>query len=140
MAIKLLSLRDVQFIAHTLAEETMHWNEPIPPFHTRHPEKLESCLATMSQTFDNKPLYPGLVNHGAILFYLMVKNHPFQNGNKRIAVTTLLLFLLRNNKWLKTDEQNLYNFAVWVAESPAELKNETVNAVAKFLEKNLIEA
>ena len=138
--IRLLSINDIQFVAHALAEETMRWNEPIPPFHTRYPEKLESCLATMAQTFDGKPLYPGIINHSAILFYLMIKNHPFQNGNKRIAVTSLLVFLSQNDKWLRTDEQSLYNFAVWVAESPSELKDETLRAVAKFIEKNLIEA
>jgi death-on-curing family protein len=135
--IRQLSINDIQFVAHALAEETMRWNEPIPPFHTRYPERLESCLATMAQTFDGKPLYPGLVSQGAILFYLLIKNHPFQNGNKRIALTALLVFLDQNEKWLNTDEQGLYNFAVWVAGSPAELKNETVAAVAKFIEKNI---
>jgi death-on-curing family protein len=138
--IALLTIDDIKTVAHALAEATMSWSEPIPPFRTRYPERLESCLATMSQTFDSKPLYPGVINHAGILFYLMVKNHPFQNGNKRIAVTTLLVFLFQNGKWLKTDEQGLYNFSVWVAESPAELKDETVHAVVKFVEKNIIEA
>jgi death-on-curing family protein len=138
--IALLTIDDIKTVAHALAEATMSWSEPIPPFRTRYPERLESCLATMSQTFDGKPLYPGVINHAAILFYLMVKNHPFQNGNKRIAVTALLVFLFQNGKWLKTDEQGLYNFAVWVAESPSELKDETVHAVVKFFEKNIIEA
>jgi death-on-curing protein len=52
-----------------------------------------------------KRLYPTLVATAAILFYLMIKNHPFQNGNKRIAITTLLTFLYNNNKWLRADIQ-----------------------------------
>ncbi|MCX6785530.1 MAG: Fic family protein [Candidatus Komeilibacteria bacterium] len=48
------------------------------------------------QTFGGKQLYPGLIKKSAILFYLMIKNHPFQNGNKRIAMTTLFYFLYKN--------------------------------------------
>ena len=132
-----LTIQNVEFAAHRLAEETMSWNEPIPPFRTRYPEKLESCLASISQTFGGRDLYPTLVDKSAILFYLMIKNHPFQNGNKRMAVTTLLAFLFINRKWLKVDEQKLYNFAVWVAESLPELKNAVVTGIADFLTRNV---
>ena len=67
------------------------------------------------------------------MFYLMVKNHPFQNGNKRIAMTALFYFLYKNKKWLRVDNQELYNFAKWVAESNAKLKEETIAAIRKFL-------
>jgi len=68
----------------------------------------------------------------------MIKNHPFQNGNKRIAITTLLVFLARNRQWLEVSIQELYNFTVWVAESPASLKEETMKAVEKFLKLNIV--
>ena len=58
---------------------------------------------TPFQTFSAKSLYPSLAGKASMLFYLMIKNHPFLNGNKRIAIITLLMFLLRNNKWLKVD-------------------------------------
>ena len=66
------------------------------------------------QKFGGKSLYPSLVSKSGILFYLMVKNHPFQNGNKRIAITTLLMFLSQNKKWLQADTQEFYNFTVWI--------------------------
>ena len=69
----------------------------------------------------------------------MIKNHPFENGNKRIAITTLLTFLFANNKWLKADIQELYNFTVWIAQSPAQFKDEAVKAVAKFLRTHVTE-
>lgn len=74
-----------------------------------------------------------------MLFYLMIKNHPFVNGNKRIAMTTLLTFLYANNKWLKVDTQVMYNFTVWVAQSPPEFKEEVVKAIEKFIKKHIIE-
>jgi len=137
--VKGLSIGEVQMIAHTLAINWMEWGEPIPPFSSRFPAKLESCLAMPFQTVGRKDLYPGLLQKAAILFYLLVKNHPFQNGNKRIAVTSLLVFLHKNEKWLRVDNQELYNFAVWVAESPASVKSQTVDAIHVFVESHLID-
>jgi death on curing protein len=128
-----ISVKEVEFIAFTLARETLSFHEPIPDFSTRYPNVLESCLATPFQSFAKRSLYPSLYLKAAVLFYLMIKNHPFQNGNKRIAMTTLFVFLHLNKKWLRVDIQELYNFTVWVASSPAKLKAETVKAVEKFI-------
>lgn len=136
---KKLTLLEVEYLSFRLARETMSYNEPIPPFATRYQNVLESCLATPFQTFGGKSLYPSFLAKGSILFYLLIKNHPFQNGNKRIAMTTLFTFLHKNKKWLKVDTQELYNFAVWVASSPPKLKADTVRAVATFLKAHLVE-
>lgn len=137
--IKILTVEEVAWLAHSLAINWMEWDEPIPPFSTRFPHKLESCLNVPFQTFGRNYLYKGLTGKASILFYLLVKNHPFQNGNKRIAVTALLVFLWKNNKWLNVDTKEFYNFAVWVASSPPTVKDETVMAVEKFLNKYLVD-
>jgi len=134
-----ISVEEIELIAHRMAKEMMSWDEPIPDFSTRYPNVLESCLATPFQSFARKDLYPTLAKKAAILFYLMIKNHPFQNGNKRIAVTTLFTFFRKNSKWLSVDNQELYNFAVWVASSPAEFQEEILAAAEKFIKKNLVE-
>lgn len=138
MQIARVSLAEVKEVAHTLARELMSWSEPIPDFESRFPNVLESCIFTPFQTFSRKTLYKGLIPKASILFYLMIKNHPFENGNKRIAVTTLLYFLLKNNRWLDVDNQGLYNFAVWVAESPAVAKGGTLAAIEAFLNNHII--
>jgi death-on-curing family protein len=136
--VKTITIKEVEYTAFRLAKELLTYNEPIPDFGTRFPNILESCLATPFQKFSKKSLYPGLISKASILFYLMLKNHPFQNGNKRIAVTTLLVFLYMNKKWIKADIQEMYNFAVWVAQSPAPFKEEVVKAIEKFLKSHLI--
>lgn len=133
------SVDEVEMTAHRLARQTMGWDEPIPDFSTRFPNILESCLAVPFQAFSKRDLYPTIAKKTAILFYLMIKNHPFQNGNKRIAVTTLFSFLGKNGKWLTVDNQELYNFAVWVASSPAEFRQEILAAIEKFIKKNLVD-
>jgi death-on-curing family protein len=133
-----ITMKDVEYIASRIAQEKLAFDEPIPDFATRYPGKLESCVLTPFQTFDRKPLYPTLIRKAAILFYLMTKNHPFQNGNKRVAVTTLLTFLYFNQKWLKVDNQELYNFAVWVTTSPRQFKDQVIAAIEVFLRDYLV--
>ena len=138
MAIQTINISDIEYVAHRLARETMTWSEPIPDFSTRYTHALERCVEAPFQTFGGEQLYPGLIKKASILFYLMIKNHPFQNGNKRIAVTSLCVFLYNNKKWLKVDNQELYNFAVWVAQSPPKLKKQTVDAVHEFVRRHLV--
>ena len=136
---KIITLREVEYLAFRLAKEMMTFNEPIPDFSTRFPNILESCLATPFQSFARRPLYQGLIAKAAVLFYLMIKNHPFQNGNKRVAMTTLFVLLYKNKKWLKVDHQELYNFAVWVAQSPAQVKTEVIRAIEIFLKRHMVD-
>lgn len=46
---------------------------------------FKSSIAVIDQTFDGKELYPTLEEKAANLLYLVVKNHSFTDGNKRIA-------------------------------------------------------
>ena len=136
---KRITLKEVEYIAFKLAQETLSFNEPIPDFSTRFPNILESCLATPFQTFMKKSLYSSFLSKASVLFYLMIKNHPFQNGNKRIAMTTLFVFLYKNRKWIRVDTQELYNFTVWIASSPAKLKAEALKAIEKFLKEYIVD-
>lgn len=136
----MLTIKDVEYVAHRLAQETLQWLEPIPDFSTRYTNSLERSIGAPFQTFGGKQLYAGLTKKASMLFYLMIKNHPFQNGNKRIAMTTLFYFLYVNKKWIKVDNQELYNFARWVAESNAKLKDDTINAIETFLKTCIIDA
>ena len=137
---KIITIADVEYLAFRLAKEHLSFDEPIPDFSTRFPKSLESCVLTPFQKFAGKALYPTLVAKASILFYLMIKNHPFQNGYKRIAITTLLTLLHSNNKWLKADSRELYNFTVWVAQSPAQLKDQVVAGIQKFIRDHLTDA
>ncbi len=137
MSMKSLSVVEVEYISFRLAKDKFEFNEPIPAFSTRFPNILESCLAVPFQKFSKKDVYHGLIKKASMLFYLMIKNHPFKNGNKRIAMTTLFVLLYKNNKWMTVDNQELYNFAVWVAASPAGLKDEVVLGIEKFIETHL---
>jgi len=132
-----ISITEVELIAYRLAEKLMKFNEPIPEFGTRFPSILESCLVTPFQKFGGKFLYEGLIRKAAFLFYLMIKNHPFKNGNKRIGMMAMLYLLHKNGKWIEVDNQVLYNFAKWVASSDPSVKDATIMATEKFLKDHL---
>ena len=138
MIIQRLTTNNVREIAYRLAKESMDWDEPIPEFETRFKGILESCVNEPFQTYNRKNLYPSFEDKAATLFYLMIKNHPFENGNKRIAVCTLFVFLALNGKWVDILNESLYRFAVWVAESMPEMKAGTVLAIKDFIVKNTI--
>ena len=137
---KRISLAEVEFVAHSLAKELMAWDEPIPEFRTRYPKGLESCIEAAFQTFGRKPLYGGLSGKAAILFYLLVKNHPFQNGNKRVAVMALLYFLARNGWWIMVDNDDLYLFANEVAQSSPKHMHREIAKIRIFIRKNMTKA
>lgn len=137
MKIRPITILEVEYIAYDLAKKLMEWDEPIPAFGTRYPGRLESCLAQPFQTYGRKLLYKGLTGKAAVLFYLMTKNHPFENGNKRIAVATLLYFLMTNNKWLKTSNISLYEFAKEVAASDPRDKDSAIARITEFLKEHL---
>jgi len=136
--IEIITVKEVERVAFIFAREYYAFNEPIPDFSTRFPNVLESCLGTPFQTFGRRSLYRGFVAKASILFYLMNKNHPFQNGNKRIAMTTLLYFLYKHKKWIEVKDQILLNFAVWIASSPPGAKEEVVKFTEKFLRKCMV--
>src|SRR5258708_5098368 len=53
--------------------------------------------------------YDTLVHEAAALFESLVQNHPFVDGNKRIAFAVVDVFLKINGHWLAADSQSIYN-------------------------------
>jgi death-on-curing protein len=125
-----LTLDEVEYIALALARNIMTWDEPIPDFNSRIPGRLESCIQAPFQTYDGVDLHPTLADKAAAQFYYMIKSHPFKNGNKRLAVTTLLVFLDTHDKWLGLTSKELYDLAINVANSDAELSQEIIHRVS----------
>jgi death-on-curing protein len=133
-----ITLTDFEALSFNLARELYTFNQPIPDFSTRNPGILESCLETPLQKFNKKDLYPTFAKKLAALFYFLIKNHPFQNGNKRIAVTALLVVLYSNGRWIKVDPLKIYKFAKSVASSDRKNKNEVLIRIEKFIADHMI--
>lgn len=136
---KFLEIKDFEFLCFDLAGELMTFQEPIPDYSERDNGLLESALANPKQGFGGKLLYPTLAKQAAILFYSLIKNHPFRNGNKRVAVMSLLMHLGLNNKWLDIPPIALYELACEVSESDPKKKDGILERFEKEIEKYLID-
>ncbi|MFC6194580.1 RhuM family protein [Dyadobacter subterraneus] len=64
-------------------------------------DSFQSSVAQISKGFGDIDFYPSIEEKAATLLYLIIKNHSFVDGNKRIATACFLLFL-QNNDILKT--------------------------------------
>lgn len=135
---KKLTIEQVEYLAHGLAVNLMDYGEPLPPFSTRSPGKLESCIEQPFQTFDGSDLYPSLAAKAAALFYFITKNHAFENGNKRMAVATTLAFLFINDKWLRIDPEKLYELALITAKSDRKATDEMIQKLSIIFEEIII--
>ena len=57
---------------------------------------LESALARPAMTFDGEDLYPDIASKAAALMHSLALNHPFVDGNKRVAAHAAVLFVFAN--------------------------------------------
>lgn len=108
----------MEHMCHRIAVAVFDTTEdPIVPFHERTLSLLDAALQLPRATFGSMEMYGSLEEKAATMFYSLIKNHPFPNGNKRIAVAALLVFLYINEQWVTANPQELYELAIAVATS-----------------------
>lgn len=76
---------------------------------------LESALETPFQSYDEEELYPSIQAKAARLCYGLVKNHAMVDGNKRIGVHAMLVFLSVNGYELRYTQKELSDLILDVA-------------------------
>ncbi|WP_411847606.1 type II toxin-antitoxin system death-on-curing family toxin [Roseibacillus persicicus] len=64
---------------------------------------LESALAAPQASFGGAPIITDVVEVAAAYLFYLCSNHPFVDGNKRVAFATALVFLRLNNIDTKPD-------------------------------------
>jgi len=87
---------------------------------------LQAALARPYATFDQQDLYPTPIDKAAALFESLIINHPFVDGNKRIAFALMRLMLRKNGFDIRAGEDALYNMVI--AASMGEMKFEEIKA------------
>jgi len=80
---------------------------------------LESAVSAPFQTFGGQDLYPTLFDKAAQLLYGLNKNHSFVDGNKRIAVHAMLVFLLINDIRIEYTQSDIVTLSLAVADDKA---------------------
>lgn len=103
---------------------------------------FESAIKQIEQSFDNTDLYPSIEEKAAALLYLIVKNHAFVDGNKRIGAACFLYFLEKNGLlYSELQTQPLSNDALaaltlFVASSKPEEMETVKQLIISILNRN----
>ena len=103
-------------------------------------EAFKSSLGAISQTYDDKDVYPSIAEKAANLLYLIIKDHPFYDGNKRIGALLFVIFLTINDYHLteagetKISDRALTALALLIAESNPSEKGLLTALICKLLE------
>ncbi len=84
---------------------------------------LESALETPFQSYGGEELYPSIWAKAARLCYGLVKNHALVDGNKRIGVHAMLVFLSVNGYELEYTQKELSNLILDVAADKKQYKD-----------------
>ena len=105
-------------------------------------DSFKSSIGQIYQTFGGEDLYPSVEEKAAMLLYLVVKNHSFSDGNKRIAAMLFLWFMEKNGILYSADgrkriaDNALVALTLMIAESRTEEKDVMVKVVVNLINKD----
>ena len=105
-------------------------------------DSFKSSIGQIYQTFAGEDLYPSVEEKAAMLLYLVVKNHSFSDGNKRIAAMLFLWFMEKNGILYSPEgrkriaDNTLVALTLMIAESRTEEKDVMVKVVVNLINKD----
>lgn len=111
-----------------IAERTI--GRPVP---VRDLGLLESALARPAATVFGADAYPGLERKAAALVHSLIRNHALIDGNKRLGLVALIVFLGVNGHRLRWTNDEAYGFIMAIAEGHLD----NVDAIASRLRAGL---
>lgn len=106
--------------------------------------RMEIIVESLNQTFDGTELYRGVEQKAANLLYLIIKDHPFVDGNKRVGSMLFLYYLEKNNYAWKVSRERKINdnalvaLTLLIAESKSENKDTMINLIVRLLQNDKI--
>ena len=116
----------------------LRFNEESDIFAIERNKGLQSIIGNIYQTFDGTDVYKSIEEKAANFLYMIVKNHVFIDGNKRIAATLFIYFLnyydllYKENKQV-IDNNTLASLTLLIAESNPKEKEVIIDLVMNFL-------
>lgn len=122
-----------------LKEALIQKGEALQIFATQKAGEFEGILKNIYQTFDGCELLPTVQEKVANLIYYIIKDHPFNDGNKRIGAFMFILFLsksgllYKNNGEPKINNNALATLALLIAQSDPSQKDMIVNLTTNLL-------
>jgi death-on-curing family protein len=126
-------------VIQEIKKELIAKGEASDLFGQENDKKFQAILGSIYQTFDKKELYPSLEEKAAHLLYFIVKDHPFIDGNKRIA-SFLFIYLLDKNDFLyrkngekKINDNALTALTLLIAVSSLKEKDKLIKIITNLV-------
>lgn len=94
---------------------------------------LQSAIARPMAAFGGDDLYPDIFTKAAALMHSLIKNRPFIDGNKRTAITSSSIFLLRNGFQITASNKELQQFTFEAASTKIEIEK-----IARWFKKQSV--
>ncbi|MCC8461220.1 MAG: type II toxin-antitoxin system death-on-curing family toxin [Candidatus Megaira endosymbiont of Carteria cerasiformis] len=133
-----LKYKEAKLAIINLKTELLQKSEASNLFGQERGKALDGIIGSLYQTFGGDDLYPSIEEKAAHLIYFIIKDHPFNDGNKRIGCLLFLLFLSINEfKLTSVSPESLTVLALLIAESDPKHKKVIIRLVINLLnEKN----
>jgi death-on-curing protein len=132
---------DIEEIHKIVSERWKQDGEPIPPFTTANEDNLDALIKTPKSDYFGVEQYPSISSKAAIIFYTLNKKHLFLNGNKRLSVACLIIFLIINGKDLNVTQDEMTAKALELAKTTHDHPFEGIkNDLENWINHNLIDA
>ena len=135
----ILEYQQAQTVISQLKSQLQGKKEASELFGQENSAKFESIIKNLFQTFDGKELYRTIEEKAAHLLYLTIKDHPFNDGNKRIG-SFLFIYFLDKNQYLdkvtgerKINDNALVSLALLIAVSEPKEKEIMIKIIINLL-------
>lgn len=126
-------------VVRAIKKELINKKEGSELFGTQSGDRLQGILGSIYQTFDKKELYSSIEEKAAHVLYFIIKDHPFIDGNKRIA-SFLFVYFLDKNQYLyrengekKINDNALTALSILIAVSDPKEKDKLIKIITNLV-------
>ena len=131
----LLAYAKAKDVIEALKRELQQNKNNVSFFGQERDHALQAIFGNLDQTFDSTPVYPSCEERAAHLLYFIIKDHPFSDGNKRIASLLFLIQLKQDGLSLqKMNDTCLTALTLLVAQSHPQQKDMMIQLIMSLLQ------
>jgi len=137
-----ITYKEVRGVIKKLKSNLIQKGEATELFANEKADELKSIIGNLYQTYGGEELYAGIEDKAANLLYLVIKDHPFSDGNKRTASFLFIYFLDKCNYLYKESGEKKINdnalttLALLIASSSPKDKEILIKLIKHLLFEN----